>query len=104
MISIATHVADARSCTLYPAGTTHRLAFGFALGRHRGWRLDAQQVAAGQRGQQQHGDEEGGQSHDERRGSAVVIGRVGRQLEAAGRGQRLSAVPAGTPAETVTVR
>ena len=24
MISIATHVADARSCTLYPAGTTHR--------------------------------------------------------------------------------
>ena len=24
MVSIATHVADARSCTLYPAGTTHR--------------------------------------------------------------------------------
>ena len=24
MISIATHVADARSCVLYPAGTTHR--------------------------------------------------------------------------------
>lgn len=24
MISIATHVADARSCALYPAGTTHR--------------------------------------------------------------------------------
>lgn len=24
MIAIATHVADARSCVLYPAGTTHR--------------------------------------------------------------------------------
>lgn len=24
LVSIATHVADARSCTLYPAGTTHR--------------------------------------------------------------------------------
>ena len=24
LAQIATHVADARSCTLYPAGTTHR--------------------------------------------------------------------------------
>ncbi|MDY3689002.1 MAG: O-acetylhomoserine aminocarboxypropyltransferase/cysteine synthase family protein [Bifidobacterium pseudolongum] len=31
MISIATHVADARSCVLYPAGTTHRQLTGQQL-------------------------------------------------------------------------